>query len=96
MATFSASRKIQQIQSNPHSELIFATPEYKQIATFGGDARVEESLELKKEFWRANLTCKDYFSGYDVPEFGLIAFSPHSGEYLDLEAQHTPFAVALP
>lgn len=96
MATFSASRKIQQIQSNPHSELIFATPEYKQIATLGGDSRVEGSLELKKEFWQANPSCKDYFSSYDAAEFGLVAFEPHSGEYLDLEAQHMPFAVALP
>lgn len=96
MSTFSESRKIQQIQSNPHSELIFADPEYKQIATLGGDSRVEGSLELKKEFWEANPLCKDYFSGYDTPEFGLIAFEPHSGEYLDLQAQHAPFAVALP
>ena len=96
MATFSESRKMQQIQSNPHSELIFASEAYKTVATLGGDSRVEESLELKKEFWQANPTCKDYFSGYDTPEFGLIAFSPHSGEYLDLQAQHTPFAVALP
>ncbi len=96
MATFSEARKMQQIKNNQCSELIFASEAYKKVATLGGDSRVEESLELKKEFWQVNPTCKDYFSGYDVPEFGLIAFSPHSGEYLDLQAQHTPFAVALP
>ncbi len=96
MATFSESRKMKQIQSNTHSELIFASECYKEIATLGGDSRVEGSQELKKEFWGANPSCKDYFSGYDVPEFGLIAFEPHSGEYLDLQAQHAPFAVALP
>ena len=96
MATFSESRKMAQIKVNPRSELIFASEGFKQIATLGGESRVEESLELKKEFWDANPACKDYFSGYDVPEFGLIAFSPHSGEYLDLEVQHAPSAVALP
>ena len=96
MATFSESRKIQQIKVNPRSELIFATKGYKRVAMLGGESWVEGSLELKKEFWAANPSCKDYFSAYDVPEFGLIEFRPSSGEYLDPAVQHTPFAVALP
>ncbi|MCK4850282.1 MAG: pyridoxamine 5'-phosphate oxidase family protein [Phycisphaerae bacterium] len=96
MASFSEARKVKQIKANPHSELIFATEGYKQVATLGGESRIEESLELKRVFWEANPSCKDYFSGYDAAEFGLIAFSPRSGEYLDLELQHVPFAVALP
>ena len=96
VATFSESRKMAQIKVNPRSELIFASEGYKQVATLGGESRVEGSLELKKEFWDANPICKDYFSSYDGPEFGLIAFSPHSGEYLDLETEHTPSVVALP
>ena len=96
MATFGEARKMVQIKVNPRSELIFASEGYKQVATLGGESLVEGSLELKKEFWEANPTCKDFFSGYDAPEFGLIAFSPHSGECLPLELQHVPFAVALP
>ncbi len=96
MASFSEARKMAQIKDNPHSELIFATQDYKQVATLGGESLVEGSLELKKEFWEANPICKDFFGGYDTPDFGLIAFSPHSGECLPLELQHAPFAVALP
>ena len=96
MATFSESRKMQQIKGNPRSELIFATKGYKRVATLGGESWVEGSLELKKEFWDGNPSCKDYFSAYDAPEFGLIEFRPSSGEYLDLEVQHAPCAVALP
>ncbi len=96
MATFSEARKMAQIKVNPRSELILATQGYKQVATLGGESRVEESLELKKEFWEATPACKDYFSSYDAAEFGLIAFSPHSGEYLDPQVQHAPFGVALP
>ena len=96
MATSSEARKMQQIKNNPRSELIFGSGDYKQVATLGGESRVEGSLELKKEFWEANPVCKDYFSGYDAAEFGLIAFSPSSGEYLDSQVQHAPFAVALP
>ncbi len=96
MASFNQARKIEQIKSNPRSELIFASEGFKQVATLGGESRVEGSLELKKEFWEANPVCKDYFSSYDAVEFGLIAFSPHSGEYLDPEVQHAPLAVALP
>ena len=96
MATSSLSRKMQQIEANPRSELLFAANEYKQIATIGGESRVEKSLEPKKKFWQLNPSCKDYFSSYDAPEFGLIAFHPSGGEYLNLELQHAPFAVSLP
>ena len=96
MATFSEARKMGQIKVNPQSELLFGADDYKRIATLGGESRVEASQELRREFWEANPSCKDYFSSYDAPEFGLIAFSPHSGEYMDLDVQHIPFAVALP
>jgi len=96
MATASNARKVQQIKSNPRSELLFTADEYKEVATFTGESAVEESLELKKAFWQAIPICKDYFSGYDAPEFGLIAFRPASAEYLNLALQHDPFAVSLP
>ena len=96
MAAYSESRKMQQIKANPRSEMVFADPEYKEVATIDGESRIDESLELKKGFWQANPSCKDYFSGYDTPEFGLIAFEPRSAEYLNLALQHEPFAVSLP
>ena len=96
MATASNARKMQQIKANPHSEVVFAEAEYKAVATIGGESRIEESLELKRGFWQANPNCKDYFSGYDAPEFGLIAFEPCCAEYLNLALQHEPFAVSLP
>ena len=96
MATASSARKVQQIKSNPRSELLFAADEYKQVATLSGESSVEELLDLKKEFWQANPICKDYFSSYDAPEFGLIGFRPRSAEYLNLALQHDPFAASLP
>ena len=96
MATASDARKVQQIKSNPNSELLFAGDEYKEVATVSGKSEVAESLELKKQFWQAIPVCKDYFSGYDAPEFGLIGFRPSSAEYLNLALQHEPFAVTLP
>ena len=96
MASASNERKMQQIKSNPHSQLLFGADEYKQVATITGESSVEESLELKQAFWQAVPICKDYFSAYDAPEFGLIAFRPTAGEYLNLALQHEPFAVSLP
>ena len=96
MATASNARKVQQIKANPRSELVFGANEYKEVATLSGESEVAESLDLKKEFWQANPACKDYFSGYDAPEFGLIAFQPTAAEYLNLTLQHEPFAVSLP
>ena len=96
MATASDARKMQQIKSNPRSELLFAAEGYKEVATISGESVVEESLEQKKAFWQANPVCKDYFSSYEAPEFGLIAFRPSSAEYLNLALQHEPFAVTLP
>ena len=96
MATFSSSRKMEQIKGNLRSELIFAAKQFKVVATLGGNSRIENSLELKKAFWEAVPETKDYFSSPDAPEYGLIEFEPHSGEYMDLDVQHVPFAVALP
>ena len=96
MATASEARKMQQIKSNSSSELLFAGEEYKEVATIGGESAVENSLELKEQFWQTNPICKDYFSSYDAPEFGLIIFKPKSAEYLNLALQHEPFAVSLP
>ena len=96
MATSSKARKVRQIKSNPKSELLFAANEYKEVATLSGKSKLVKSLELKKAFWRAIPSCKDYFSGYDAPEFGLIGFRPTSAEYLNLALQHEPFAVSLP
>jgi len=96
LVTQSQARKVQQIKANPHSEIIFAEPEYKEVVTLAGQSRIEESLELKKEFWQANPICENYFSSYDTPQFGLIAFEPRSAEYLNITLQPEPFAVSLP
>ena len=96
MATAGDARKMQQIQANPHSELLFAAEEYKEVATIAGESTIEQSLALKKAFWQANPVCKDYFSSYEAPEFGLIAFRPDSAEYLNIALQHAPFPVSLP
>lgn len=95
MVTYNESRKMQQLKANPRSELVFAVPDYTEVVTMNGESRIDESLELKKEFWQANPNCKDYFSGYDAPEFGLIAFVPRSAEYLNLMLQPEPFNVSL-
>ena len=52
--------------------------------------------EIRNEFWQANPSCKDYFSGYDAPQFGLIASEPRSAGFLNLALQHEPFKVSLP
>ena len=96
LATFSSSRKMMQVKDNPRSELIFATEDFKAVATIGGNSRIEKSLDLKKAFWKANPQAADYFSGYDAPEYGLIEFEPHSAEYLDFSAQKISFVVAMP
>ena len=95
MATYTDSRKTQQIKENSHSELVFAVNEFKRVATMSGESRLEDSLELKQEFWTMHPQCKDYFSSYDAPEFALIEFRPSTGEYLDLDVQHMPCAVSL-
>ena len=96
MATASDARKMRQIKNNPRSELLFAAGKYKEIATISGKSTLEKSLALKKAFWKAHPVCKNYFSNYDAPGFGLIAFRPNSGEYLNLAVQHGSLAVSLP
>jgi len=87
------SEKVHDVVQNPHSQLLFATPDFLQVATVSGRAEMVESAERKREFWEANPVLAGYFASPDDAKFGMIRFVPEYAEYLDLNVGYHPTRV---
>ena len=95
MVSSSTARKVEQIAQNPRAQLLFASEDYKRVATLSGTATMEDSLEKKREVWEKIPACADYHESPEAPDFGLIRFKANVIEYIDLEIGHEPFRVEL-
>ena len=94
MATHASSAKMRHLRHNPNALLMFNTPDFLEIATLSGQARREESEEVRRRFWDKNPVLAAYFSGYDDPEFDAILFVAETAEYLNVNTSSQ--AVAMP
>jgi len=95
MATFSQARKVKQIEKNPNVQAICWAPDYSGVATVSGLATMEESLEVKQEFWEAVPVCARFFPGPEAPEFGLLRIQLTTGEFLAMAEAHHPVNVTF-
>jgi general stress protein 26 len=95
MATYSQARKVKQVEKNPNVQVLFWTPDYSAVAVVSGLATMEDSLEAKQEFWDAVPVCARFFSGPDVPEFGLLRIQLTTGEFLSMAEAHEPVKVTF-
>ena len=74
MATAATSRKVNQIEMNPKSQLMFKAEDFTRVATLTGDSSLVTDGELKHRVWDAMPEAHAYFSGPDDPVFGVIKF----------------------
>jgi len=85
------SNKVRHIAHNPNTQLLFAAPDFLQVASVSGKASVENSIEKKRELWEKFPVMAGYFSGPDDPDFVMIRFVPEYADYLnfntDFDAQ---------
>ena len=86
LATGIATNKIAHIRHNSHAQLLFAAPDFLQIATVFGNAYIEDSPERKRKLWEKFPVMAGYFSGPDDPDFAAIRFLPEYAEYLNFNA----------
>jgi len=94
------SNKARQIRHTGFAQLLFASPDFLQVATVSGRAEMVESTERKREFWDNNPVLAGYFSSPEDPAFGMIRFVPEFADYLDLnkgfDPVHAEWEVAQP
>ena len=95
LVTGAESRKVQQLSKNPNAQILIARPDWSEIVTLSGKARVVASKTLKKIVWDGMPGAQKYFKGLDDPDFGVILFKGKELEYLSMQASMTPKVVRL-
>lgn len=95
MATGAASRKVEQIQRNPKTQLMFQNDNFTRVATLTGDCSLVTDGELKHRVWEAMPEAHPYFSGPDDSVFGVIKFECRRVEVTGLVEGMVPASVEL-
>lgn len=81
-ATFSESRKVQQIKKNPNVHLTCGVSSFKEMQPYlqiQGKARVTTDKEERHGFWNDLLA--PIFEGPDDPKYSIIVIEPYRIEY---------------
>lgn len=76
------ARKLQQIAQNPHAQLLFSQLDTWQVTTLSGSAEATDSPEIRQLLWDAVPAMRQYYSGVDDPNMGIIRFKTCCGEVL--------------
>ncbi len=94
-ASFTGARKMQHIKANPNMQLMFAKPDFSEVATLVGAAEVVEAPDVKQLVWSAIPACAQYFSSPEGEDFGVIKFTTKCIELLAMSEQHEPYCVEV-
>jgi general stress protein 26 len=89
------SRKVSQLAKRPQAQLLAYRPDYSEVATLTGRARLVDDPEVKRAVWDAVPVSGEYFSSWDAPEFAVLRFDAEEVEYLNLTLQLEPFRVRV-
>ena len=89
----SKSRKIQEIQRNSQTQVIFSSQDCKRVLTLSGGASIVEDLVLRRRLYEETKPLKIYpiFNDY----FGVIHFMPVYAEYLDINSSDDPVVINM-
>lgn len=85
MAAGAGSRKMDQIEANAKSQVIFQSEDFTRVATISGRAELVSDADRKRRVWDAMPAAAHYFSGPDDSNFGVIRFIAERIEALGLE-----------
>ena len=94
-ASFSGARKMTQIAANPNMQLLFAKPDYSEVATLIGTAEVANCPEIKQLVWNAIPMLSQYFTSVEGEDFGVIKFTTKNMELLAMREQRTPLCAEV-
>jgi len=75
------SKKIEQISTDKHVELLFSDPAGSHYLALSGEAQITTDREKIKDLWKPLL--KIWFDGPDDPNIALIKVTPTEGFYWD-------------
>jgi len=84
-ATYAASRKVVQINSNAAVEVCFHDGEWSHVRLSGRASTTQDDAP-RKEFWGMVKELGDYFSGPTDPDFTLVKIALERIEYMSAGA----------
>jgi len=95
MACGSQSRKVAQLAQNPATQLLCRTQDYNCTTTLSGAAELITCQETKNMVWEKIPVARDYFSGPEGADFGVLKFSLQCVEALCMSEGHEPVRVEV-
>jgi len=95
VACMKGSRKMQQLEANPHVQLLFSRIEDMLVASISGTAEAVDSPGVRQLLWDAVPAMREYYSGEDDPNMGIIKITTECMELLAMQEQHEPYCFEL-
>lgn len=89
LACVKGSRKLAQIAANPKAQLLFTKQDTWEVATLSGVAEAVDTPEIRQLLWDAVPAMRQYYSGQDDPQMGLIEFTTHCVELMSMATHET-------
>ncbi|MFW9833319.1 MAG: pyridoxamine 5'-phosphate oxidase family protein [Candidatus Thorarchaeota archaeon] len=74
-STNTSSTKVKEIQMRPATSVYFCEPEVTKGVMFGGEFKIVEDLDLKREIWHDGWE-RYYPTGYDDPDHTVLRLIP--------------------
>jgi len=94
-ATYSQSRKVRELARTPAAQVLVARPDWSEIVTLSGAARLVTDPAVKNVCWRKMPDAHEYFEGQDDPDFAVLYFKGEELEYLNMNVQREPRIIRL-
>ena len=91
MACGANSRKVEQVRAHPAAQLLYSDEKFARIVSISGSCEVVTDSEPKRRLWEALPVLATFLSGPEDPNLGVLKFTGHRVELLDMaERAMTP------
>jgi general stress protein 26 len=84
LATEVDSRKMSQLQANPHTQLMFHAHDFSKVLTAWGTCEEVDDPAIKQRMWDEIPVLREHASGPDDPTLTALLFTPSRLELLDM------------
>jgi general stress protein 26 len=95
MASRKNTRKMDQVRANPAAQLVCSNEDLMRTATISGRCEIVDDREAKVRLWEGTPGLSRVMSGPDDPNFGVLKFTAHRVELLDLTQAMAPQVAEL-
>ncbi len=89
------SRKMHQIATNNHAQLLFTNVSEWQVAALSGTAESVDTPEIRALLWEKIPVMEKYYSDVNDPQMGIIKFTTRCMKLLCMHESHEPYCFEM-